>query len=155
MYGPLYCSFRDSPVAFTINFGGVSKEEVASRRLERLALRSSQRKVVSPRPGARGKEQEKPEARRLTQVIRPGKEAVDLSQERRAVSLPRQKVEEEECEGESEEEGGGEESAPSETGTYTVDREEEESLQVSREIGRHCTVVSSSSKTGTLNTALN
>jgi len=46
---------RDSPVAFTINFGGGEETvEEKNKRMERFALRSSQRKPRSPRLEPRG-----------------------------------------------------------------------------------------------------
>ena len=45
---------RFSPVAFTVDFGNSpgSNTEEKSKKLERFALRSSQRKVLSPSPGS-------------------------------------------------------------------------------------------------------
>ena len=45
---------RSSPVAFTVDFGNSSGNmEEKSRKLERFALRSSQRKMMSPVAGQR------------------------------------------------------------------------------------------------------
>merc|ERR1712130_635182 len=56
---------RDSPVAFTINFGGGEEEsaEEKNKRMERFALRSSQRKPRSPRLEPRGVQGGKPKVR--------------------------------------------------------------------------------------------
>jgi len=154
---------RSSPIAFTVDFGNSpGNNEEKNRKLERFALRSSQRKVMSPSPGGKQQEnrghkgqQEQPEHRahrgqqgqehrvrsssrnrsldvrpRHSEKICSGKEVMGFTMDKKAIKDDDYANDTFESDSDDNHLGhenvrDKNESNPSETGTYTVDKEDD------------------------------